>query len=104
MNLKELRMVIRQILIEEKAKEVLGEPDSSSERHRDEPQPQYDVEEDAEAGEEDAEAEEEEDEEEEDQDEASTVGGMGGGLGPAMPLTYDPEKPAYNPYKTKNKK
>jgi len=97
MNLKELRMVIRQILIEEKAKEVLGEPDSSSERHRDEPQPQYDVEEDAEA-------EEEEDEEEEDQDEASTVGGMGAGLGPAMPLTYDPEKPAYNPYKTKNNK
>ena len=92
MNVKELRMVIRQILIEEKAKEVLGEPDSSSERHRDEPQPQYDVEEDADA------------EEEEDQDEASTVGGMGAGLGPAMPLAYDPEKPAYNPYKTKNKK
>ena len=93
MNLKELRMVIRQILIEEKAKEVLGEPDSSSEKHRDEPQPQYDVEEDEEA-----------EEEEEDQDEASTVGGMGAGLGPAMPLTYDPEKPAYNPYRTKNKK
>jgi len=95
MNLKELRMVIRQILIEEKAKEVLGEPDSSSEKHRDEPQPQYDVEEDEEA---------EDEEEEEDQDEASTVGGMGTGLGPAMPLTYDPEKPAYNPYRTKNKK
>ena len=93
MNLKELRMVIRQILIEEKAKEVLGEPDSSSEKHRDEPQPQYDVEEDEEA-----------EEEEEDQDEASTVGGMGAGLGPAMPLTYDPEKPAYNPYRAKNKK
>ena len=95
MNLKELRMVIRQILIEEKAKEVLGEPDSSSEKHRDEPQPQYDVEEDEEA---------EDEEEEEDQDEASTVGGMGAGLGPAMPLAYDPEKPAYNPYRTKNKK
>ena len=65
MNLKELRMIIRQILIEEKAKEVLGEPDSSSEKHRDEPQPQYDVE-----------------EEEADKDEASMVAGIAGFTGP----------------------
>ena len=36
-----LRTFIRKIIVEEKKKEVLGEPDASSEKHRDEPQPQY---------------------------------------------------------------
>lgn len=79
-----IREVLNKKLLEEKNKEILGEPDSSTEKHRDEPEPQYDVEEDR--------------AESEDHDEASTVGGMGSGLGPAGPLTYDPEKPVYNPY------
>ena len=86
MTIKELREVIRRLIIEAKKDDLLGEPDSSAEKHRDEPQPQYDVEEDG------------------DQDEASTVGGMGAGLGPAMPLSYDPEKPVYDPYRRKKKK
>ena len=59
-----LRTFIREMLVEEKKKEVLGEPDASSEKHRDEPQPQYDI------------------EEEEDQDEASTAGAVAGYVGP----------------------
>tara|TARA_Y100000389_G_C17278761_1_gene421828 strand:- start:354 stop:617 length:264 start_codon:yes stop_codon:yes gene_type:complete len=81
-----LRSYIRSLLIEEK-KKTLGEPDVTAEKLRDEPQPQY----------------EDEENESKDTDEASSVGGMGSGLGPAMPLQYDSEKPVYNPYK-KNKK
>ena len=84
--INELRKIIRLLIAEAASDDLLGEPDSSAEKHRDEPQPQYDVEEDG------------------DQDEASTVGGMGAGLGPAMPLSYDPEKPVYDPYRRKKKK
>ncbi len=84
--INELRKIIRLLIAEATSDDLLGEPDSSAEKHRDEPQPQYDVEEDG------------------DQDEASTVGGMGAGLGPAMPLSYDPEKPVYDPYRRKKKK
>jgi hypothetical protein len=86
MMINELRKIIRLLIAEATSDDLLGEPDSSAEKHRDEPQPQYDVEEDG------------------DQDEASTVGGMGAGLGPAMPLSYDPEKPVYDPYRRKKKK
>jgi hypothetical protein len=86
MMINELRKIIRLLIKEVTSDDLLGEPDSSAEKHRDEPQPQYDVEEDG------------------DQDEASTVGGMGAGLGPAMPLSYDPEKPVYDPYRRKKKK
>ena len=86
MMINELRQIIRLLIQEVTSDDLLGEPDSSAEKHRDEPQPQYDVEEDG------------------DQDEASTVGGMGAGLGPAMPLSYDPEKPVYDPYRRKKKK
>lgn len=86
MMINELREIIRLLIKEVTSDDLLGEPDSSAEKHRDEPQPQYDVEEDG------------------DQDEASTVGGMGAGLGPAMPLSYDPEKPVYDPYRRKKEK
>ena len=81
MNEEILRMYIRAFLKEEK--QTLGEPDTTAEKMRDEPQPQY---------------EEEEEEASGDKDESSTVAGMGSGLGPAMPLEYDPEKPVYDPY------
>ena len=86
MMINELRKIIRLLIKEVTSDDLLGEPDSSAEKHRDEPQPQYDVEEDG------------------DQDEASTVGGMGAGLGPAMPLSYDPEKTVYDPYRRKKEK
>ncbi|OUU15242.1 MAG: hypothetical protein CBB97_24055 [Candidatus Endolissoclinum sp. TMED37] len=65
MNTIFLRQLIRKIIIEAK-KDVLGEPDSSSEKHRDEPQPQYDADED----------------EELDKDEASVTAGITGNIGP----------------------
>ena len=82
-----LRLYIRSLLIEEKNK-TLGEPDATAEKLRDEPQPQYEDEENQNKG----------------ADEASSVGGMGSGLGPAMPMKHDPEKPVYNPYRRKKKK
>lgn len=82
-----LRKYIRSLLIEAE-KKTLGEPDVTAEKLRDDPQPQY----------------EEEDDGYKDTDEASTVGGMGSGLGPNMPLAYDPEKPIYDPYKKSKKK
>tara|TARA_B100000282_G_C31618729_1_gene438365 strand:- start:135 stop:371 length:237 start_codon:yes stop_codon:yes gene_type:complete len=72
-----LRILIRKLLIEELKKNVLGEPDSSTEKHRDEPQPQYDI------------------EEEEDQDEASTVGGIAGYVGPLGGSGYGPGNKPY---------
>ena len=86
MNAGILRLYIRALLREEKI--TLGEPDTTAEKKRDEPQPQY---EDEESG------------EDKDADEASTIAGMGAGLGPAMPLEYDPENPVLDPYE-KNKK
>ena len=77
-----LRLFIRNMLLEEKKKEVLGEPDSSSEKHRDEPQPQYDVEED-----------------ELDKDEASVVAGIAGFN---APLGYG-NGPGDKPYGKKKK-
>ena len=61
MDTKLLRNLIRKIILEAK-KDVLGEPDSSSEKHRDEPQPQYDSDEEDEA----------------DKDEASVVANIAG--------------------------
>jgi len=87
MNVDILRFYIRTLLREEKA--TLGEPDATAEKKRDEPQPQY---------------EDDVDGEDKDADEASTVGGMGGGLGPMQPLTYDPENPVLNPYSKKKKR
>ena len=87
MNVDTLRLYIRALILEEKT--TLGEPDATAEEKRDDPQPQY---EDEEAG------------EDKDTDEASTVAGMGGGLGPAMPLEYDPERPVLDPYSKKRKK
>ena len=84
---KEIRELIRLIILEEKSR-VLGEPDSTPEKHRDNPQPQY---------------EEEEEEASQTNDEASTVTGMGSGLGPNMPIEYDPENPVYDPYRRSEK-
>tara|TARA_A100001015_G_C15042496_1_gene740736 strand:- start:1986 stop:2261 length:276 start_codon:yes stop_codon:yes gene_type:complete len=84
-QIKQIKHLIRLIILEEKSR-ILGEPDSTPEKFRDNPQPQY------------------EEEEENTNDEASTVGGMGSGLGPNMPLQYDPEKPVYDPYRRKKKK
>ena len=84
---EQIRKLIRLIILEDS--KVLGEPDSTPEKHRDNPQPQY---------------EEEEEEDSKTSDEASTVTGMGSGLGPNMPMEYDPEKPVYDPYKRKNNK
>tara|TARA_R110001592_G_scaffold188358_6_gene433617 strand:+ start:49071 stop:49334 length:264 start_codon:yes stop_codon:yes gene_type:complete len=82
---KFLRNLIRLIILEKKSK-LIGEPDVTPEKHRDNPQPQY---------------EEEEEKDGKTSDEASTVSGMGSGLGPNMPLAYDPEKPVYDPYRRK---
>ena len=84
---EQIRKLIRLIILEDS--KVLGEPDSTPEKHRDNPQPQY---------------EEEEEVDSKTSDEASTVTGMGSGLGPNMPMEYDPEKPVYDPYKRKNNK
>ena len=84
---KKIRELIRLIILEEKTR-VLGEPDSTPEKHRDNPQPQY---------------EKEDEEADKTNDEASTVSGMGSGLGPNMPIEYDPEKPVYDPYKSSKK-
>jgi len=54
-----LRIYIKQMIVE-KHENILGEPDTTSEKHRDDPQPQY------------------EDEEEQDADEASMVSGISG--------------------------
>ena len=70
MNTKILRSLIRKIILETK-KDVLGEPDSTSEKHRDEPQPQYD-----------ADAEQRDDEDEDDVDEASLTTGIAGYTAP----------------------
>jgi len=89
MKISEIRKFIRLVILEEKSK-VLGEPDTTTEKHRDNPQPQY---------------EEEEGEDAQTSDEASTLAGMGSGLGPNMPIEYDPEKPVYDPYRrSKNRK
>ncbi len=58
MDMELIRFFVRQVLEEEKKKNVLGEPDSTTEKHRDEPQPQY--------------------EEELDTDEASVASGISG--------------------------
>ncbi len=68
MEMKMLREYIRSLILnEEKKNNLLGEPDTTSEKHRDEPQPQY---------------EEEEADEAEDADEASVVAGIAGYIGP----------------------
>ena len=53
MDMELVRLFVRQDLSEEKKKNLLGEPDTTTEKHRDEPQPQYEEEEEAEAGDED---------------------------------------------------
>jgi hypothetical protein len=85
---EQIRKLIRLIILEEQSR-VIGEPDSTPEKHRDNPQPQY---------------EEDIDGDSQTSDEASTVAGMGSSLGPNMPMEYDPEKPVYDPYKRKNNK
>ena len=62
-----VRLFVRQILEEEKKNNLLGEPDTTTEKHRDEPQPQY---------------EEEEETDEMDADEASTTAAITGNIGP----------------------
>lgn len=62
-----VRLFVRQVLAEEKKKNLLGEPDTTTEKHRDEPEPQY---------------EEEEETGEIDADEASVTGGITGHIGP----------------------
>ena len=84
---KEIRKLIRMIILENS--KLIGEPDATVEKHRDDPKPQY---------------EDEKDSDDQTNDEASTVAGIGSGLGPNMPIEYDPEKPVYDPYKRKNNK
>jgi hypothetical protein len=85
MNERILRLYIRAFLLEEK--QTLGEPDTTAETMRDEPQPQYEDEEDT-----------DNDKSSDNADEASTVAGLGGGLGPMQPLEYDPEKKVLDPW------
>ena len=81
MEIKMLRKYIRfLILSEEKKNNLLGEPDTTSEKHRDEPKPQY---------------EEEETDEDEDADEASVVAGIAGHIGPAGATGFGPGKKPY---------
>tara|TARA_B100000242_G_scaffold258262_1_gene202495 strand:- start:1334 stop:1591 length:258 start_codon:yes stop_codon:yes gene_type:complete len=70
MDTKILRSLIRKIILETK-KDVLGEPDSTSEKHRDEPQPQYD-----------ADASQDDEEDEEEMEEASLTTGVAGYIAP----------------------
>jgi len=81
MNTKLIRQLIRSIILEAE-KKTLGEPDTTAEKHRDEPQPQY-----------------EEEEEGKDADEASVAGGVAGFM---APLGHG-NGPGDKPYK-KNKK
>ena len=85
MNEQLLRLYIRTILQEKK--QTLGEPDTTAEKMRDEPQPQYEDEEDA-----------DKDGSPENADEVNTIAGLGGGLGPMQPLEYDPEKKILDPW------
>ncbi len=66
MDMELLKLYIKQVLQE--ADNLLGEPDTTTEKHRDEPQPQYE--------------EEEEQDKAEDADEASVVAGIAGHIGP----------------------
>ena len=80
MDMELVRLFVRQVLAEEKNKNLLGEPDTTTEKHRDEPQPQY---------------EEEEETEEIDTDEASVTGGITGYTGPLGASGHGPGNKPY---------
>lgn len=77
-----LRFFVRQVLEEAKKNNLLGEPDTTTEKHRDEPQPQY-------------EEEEEEEEDQEDADEASVTAGIAGYTGPLGATGHGPGNKPY---------
>ena len=83
MDMELVRLFVRQVLEEEKSKNLLGEPDTTTEKHRDEPQPQYE--------EEEAEAEGED----QDADEASVTAGITGHIGPMGATGYGPGNKPY---------
>ena len=76
-----LKLYIKQVLQE--ADNLLGEPDTTTEKHRDEPQPQY----------------EEEQDDEEDADEGSVAAGVAGYIGP---LGATGKGPGDKPYGNNN--
>ena len=86
MDMELVRLFVRQVL-QEKKNNLLGEPDTTTEKHRDEPQPQYE--------EEEAEAEEEEEGEDQDTDEASMTAGITGHIGPVGATGYGPGNKPY---------
>ena len=80
MDMNLIRIFVRQVLEEDKKKNLLGEPDTTTEKHRDEPQPQY---------------EEEEEADEIDTDEASVAAGITGYTGPLGASGHGPGNKPY---------
>ena len=87
MEMQMLRLFVRQVLEEAKKNNLLGEPDTTTEKHRDEPQPQY---------------EEEEETDEIDADEASVTAGIAGYTGPLGASGHGPGNKPYNSREDEN--
>lgn len=78
MDMQMLRLFVRQVLEEAKKNNLLGEPDTTTEKHRDEPQPQY------------------EEEEEDDIDEFSGTPAIAGHTGPLGATGHGPGNKPYD--------
>ena len=83
MDMELVRLFVRQVLEEAKKNNLLGEPDTTTEKHRDEPQPQYE-------------------EEEEDMDEFSGTPSIAGHTGPLGATGHGPGNKPYGSDEDKN--